>query len=102
MQKVYSLFFFLALAVFACQALDVYKGLQLRLVQRNIDLSSQLARQHTLLSVINSGTKAASHLYLTFEEPRASHLSFLSVEEESKAQLTVGQPTEEKTATGLK
>jgi len=40
-------------------------------------------------------------MYLTFEEPLASHLAFLAVKEESKADLVVGTPKKEKTASGL-
>lgn len=97
MAKVVTFLLFISLAVFACQALDVYKGLQLRTVQRNIDLTSQNARHQAAITVANTGTQAASHLYLTFEQPLASHLAYLSVQEESHAELVVGSPSEEKT-----
>jgi len=89
--KVYTVVFAILSAIVLSQALEIYDGLQLRSVQRNIDLSSQLARRNVQLTLSNAGTKATSHLYLTIEEPLASHLALLTVREESGAKLVVGE-----------
>jgi len=105
MQKA-VLLFVLSLVGFCCLcsgASDSYDGLRLRHVQRNIDLTSQVARHNIILGLANAGTQAASHMVLTFEESLASRLSVLTVREESGAKLSVDAPSAvQTTADGVK
>eukprot|EP00128_Syssomonas_multiformis_P008016 Colp12_sorted_trinity150504_noHs@5633 len=69
----------LALAALAVLVESAFGGLVLTNVKRTLDLTSQIVRETSLVSVKNEGSEATSSFVVAIEAYRVKNLSFLSV-----------------------
>jgi hypothetical protein len=76
----------LVLALSLISAEQIYDGITIRSIERNIDLSSQFAHHNSKITYYNSGSKTVSDVYLTIQD-EGNHLALLEVFDESGAKL---------------
>jgi len=70
-------FLLFSLALVSCAA--IYDGITVKKATRNIDLTTQFSRQNISLSFTNTGSQAASEVYLALDGQTAGHLSLLDI-----------------------
>ncbi len=82
--------FFLPFLFSVITSEEIYDGLVNTNVERNIDLTSQIAKYAITITLTNKGSKSVSNFHIALTEEKAQHLSILQAFDESgtKLQLT--------------
>lgn len=85
------LFLGVSLLLSTAFSLEILEGIVLKDVQRNIDLSTQIARHNVKITVANEGDKSVTEFYLAFINEHAANLAFLKATDEAGKELVVGK-----------
>jgi hypothetical protein len=93
--RINQILFTLFVCISCVFAESIYTGITNQNVERNIDLSSQLATHTLNITLANTGSQSASHIFLAVPKHSESHLSFISVTDQSGASLKVTRDREQ-------